>query len=175
MSEPEFLCVRCARHMRTCCQTCEIYVSPGDARRIATYVGNDEFHEFRRPEDAAYLDHDDDPPWRDHVFRRDGSRRVLKRQPSGDCTFLGPQGCILPLEVRPLVCRLYPYDYDAGGIQDEPARGCPTQLVRPGWDLIQELNMNLQDAQRWHRQLYEEIQLEESVSPGNVTADRHHV
>jgi Fe-S-cluster containining protein len=175
MSEPEFLCARCARHMRTCCQTCEIYVSPGDVKRIGDHVGRTDFHEMRRPEDDVYLDHDDDPPWRDHVFRADGTRRVLRRQPSGDCTFLGSQGCTLPLEVRPLVCRLFPYDYDAGGIRQDLAGGCPTHLVRPDWDLIRELDMRPDDAHRWHRQLYEEIQLEQPVSADNASADRHHV
>ena len=34
-------------------------------------------------------DQDDDPTWQRHVFRADGSRRILKRRANGDCTFLG--------------------------------------------------------------------------------------
>ncbi len=49
MSDPEFLCVRCARHMKTCCQTCEIYVSPGDVERISAHTGRRDFYEFRAP------------------------------------------------------------------------------------------------------------------------------
>ena len=54
---------------------------------------------------------------------------MLKRQPDGDCTFLGEQGCVLPLETRPLICRLYPYDYSEQGIRDELAAGCPLELA----------------------------------------------
>ena len=81
----------------------------------------------------------------------------------GDCTFLGPQGCTLPLEVRPLVCRLYPYDYSQRGIRDELAPGCPLKLLRPGQGLIDEFDMNLDEARRWHQQLYEEIRLEKTA------------
>jgi Fe-S-cluster containining protein len=161
MSDHEFLCVRCARHMKTCCQTREIYATPGDVERIAAHTQQDDFYHYQVPDDPDYLDHDDDPSWRDHVFRDDNSRRVLKRQPNGDCTFLGPQGCVLPLEVRPLVCRLYPYDYTEDGIRDELSQGCPLELVPPGQSLLVALDMKLADAQRWHRQLYEEILLED--------------
>jgi Fe-S-cluster containining protein len=156
----DFLCVRCARLMKTCCQTCEIYTTRGDVARIAQHTGLADFTEFRAPEKAVYADQDDDPIWRDNVFQADGTRRVLKRQAGGDCTFLGPAGCTLPLEVRPLVCRIYPYDYDAEGIADELAPGCPLELLAPGRGLIDELGMNRADAERWHRQLYEELQLE---------------
>ncbi len=161
MSQSEFLCVRCARQRKTCCQICEIYATPGDVERIATYIQEGDFVEFRAPADPSYLDQDDDPLWRDRVFRRDATRRVLKRQPSGDCTFLGAVGCRLPLEVRPLVCRLYPYDYTADGIQPELSPGCPVELLTPGQGLIEALEMRQEDAQRWQQQLYQEIELEE--------------
>ena len=37
-----------------------------------------------------------------------GRRLRLLLSESGDCCFLGPQGCRLSLEARPLYCRLYP-------------------------------------------------------------------
>jgi hypothetical protein len=63
---------------------------------------------------------------------------------------------------RPLVCRLFPFDYDEQGIRDALADGCPLHLIRPGWTLLTELDMKRDDAERWHKQLYHEIQLEES-------------
>ena len=75
--------------MKTCCQTSEVYATPGDVRRIARVHRSDEFTEFRPPDDPVYLEQDDDPVWRENVFRADGTRRVLKRQANGDCTFLG--------------------------------------------------------------------------------------
>ncbi len=159
-AEEEFLCIRCARHTQTCCQRSEIYATPGDVQRIGHHTGHADFFEFRAPNNPEYLDQDDDPMWREQVFRPDNTRRVLKREPNGDCTFLGTHGCSLPLEVRPLVCRLYPYDYTAAGLTAELSEGCPLELLRPGLGLIDALEMKPADAQRWHRQLYVEIQME---------------
>lgn len=170
MSAEEFLCVRCARSQRTCCQTREIYATPGDAQRIAAHIGRSDFYTYRVPDDPSYQDQDDDPTWRDCVFRPDGSRRVLHRQENGDCTFLGPQGCVLPLEVRPLVCRLYPFDYDESGIKSELAEGCPMHLLRPGLGLLDELQMDIEPAKRWHVQLYQEIRQEPHVADGAADA-----
>ncbi|MBW3542983.1 MAG: YkgJ family cysteine cluster protein [Planctomycetes bacterium] len=146
--------------MRTCCQTSEVYVTPGDVERIARHAGRDDFHEFRPPVRAEYAPDDFDLPWRERVFRSDGTRRVLKRRPEGDCTFLGPAGCTLPLDVRPLACRIYPFDYSAEGLKQELAPGCPLELLRNGQSLLGALEMNADDARRWHRQLYDEIALE---------------
>ncbi len=165
MSNEEFLCARCARHQKTCCQTPEVYVTLGDVERIAGHLGRDDFWHFKVATDPAYLDQGDDPVWQENVIREDNSRRVLKRLPDGDCTLLGPQGCTLPLEVRPLICRLYPYDYDASGIRDDLAPGCPLELLRPGQGLIETLGMKLEVARRWHKQLYEEILLNEDSQP----------
>jgi len=160
MPDEEFLCVRCARRRKTCCQISEVYATPGDVRRIAEFTGLGDFTEFRVPENPSYGDQDDDPAWQEHIFRQDQSRRVLKRQPDGDCTFLGEQGCTLPYETRPLVCRLYPFEYSEQGISEELADGCPLELLQPGQGLIEALDMNLDNARRWHRMLYEEILLE---------------
>ncbi len=160
MSDQEFLCVRCARQMKTCCQRSEIYTTPRDVERISAYTGRSDFGEFRVADNPEYADQDDDPVWRDHVFKSDGSRRVLKRHANGDCTFLGDAGCRLPLDVRPLVCRLYPFDYTAEGIQDDLSEGCPLELLAPGQGLIEALEMKLEDARVWHRMLYDEVLLE---------------
>ncbi|MEO8497260.1 MAG: YkgJ family cysteine cluster protein [Planctomycetota bacterium] len=160
MSSEEFLCARCARHQKTCCQLTDIIVTPADVERIASHTGQRDFTEHRLPANAAYADQDDDPAWLEHVFLEDGTRRVLKQLPDGDCTFLGSQGCVLPLEVRPLICRLYPFDYNEQGIYPQLASGCPLELVKPGMELLDELDIQVADARRWHAQLYEEIRLE---------------
>ncbi|MEX2173135.1 MAG: YkgJ family cysteine cluster protein [Pirellulaceae bacterium] len=172
MPTADFLCIRCARHMKTCCQTTEIFVTRGDVARIAEHSGQGDFFEFRRPVNPDYADQDDDPAWRDNVFQADGSRRVLKKQAAGDCTFLGSAGCTLPLETRPLICRIYPYDYDAAGIQHDLAPGCPLELLRPGLTLIDELAMNRADAERWHQQLYAELCTENIAGDSRAIDDR---
>jgi Fe-S-cluster containining protein len=86
---------------------------------------------------------------------------VLKQQPNGDCVFLGGRGCTLSLEARPLVCRLYPYDFTEQRILAEPARGCPVELLLPNQRLFEVLELNQRDAVRWHQQLYQEIRMEQ--------------
>ncbi len=160
VANQEFLCARCAWHTKTCCQNSDIYTTPKDVERIADFTGQRDFTEYRTPVHPVYLDHDDDPAWRDNVFREDHTRRVLKQQPNGDCTFLGEHGCVMPLEVRPLICRLYPFDYTEQGILEEFARGCPLELLTPGKGLLEELDLHIDDARHWHAQLYAEIRLE---------------
>lgn len=148
--------------MQTCCQTSEVYATPGDVERIEAHTGRRDFTEFRAPDDPVYLMQDDDPEWLNHVFQLDGTRRVLKREANGDCTFLGSAGCVLPLETRPIICRLYPFDYTAEGLRDELARGCPTELLAEGQALLEALDISRVDALRWHAQLYREIKAEKS-------------
>lgn len=167
LDETEFLCARCARHQPTCCQTSEVYVTPGDAERIAEVTGDESFYEFRLPDDPIYAAENGDPLWIATIFRADGTRRILRRKPGGDCTFLGEQGCRLALETRPLLCRLYPFDFTADGILPDLARGCPTELLPPEQSLLEALQIERADAERWHRQLYQEIQREPQA--GSVT------
>ncbi|MGQ9604699.1 MAG: YkgJ family cysteine cluster protein [Thermogutta sp.] len=160
MNREEPLCVRCARTQRTCCQISEIYITPGDLERIAAYTGESDFFEYRRPANPEYLDQSDDPLWAACVFRPDGTRRVLRRSESEGCLFLGPGGCRLPLEVRPLVCRLYPFDYTEQGLQSVNGTMCPIQLLAPGVTLLQSLGMDAEMAEEWRSQLYAEIRQE---------------
>jgi Fe-S-cluster containining protein len=151
------LCARCAAQGKTCCQGREIYLTPGDVRRIAAFTGENQFLEWHQTADPSYLDQDDDPIWRQHVFRSDGSRRILRRAPNGDCLFLGPQGCRLPLAVRPLLCRLHPLTYTADNIDAEADPACPRHLLVSGETVLSATGTPMAQARRWHQQLYEEI------------------
>ena len=153
----DFLCARCARRQQTCCQRTDIVLTTGDVGRIAAHVGHSNFIDYRPPGNADYADQDDDPLWRDATFRADGTRRVVRWQASGDCTFLGTSGCKLPGDVRPLICRLFPFEYDEQSVFPDPASGCPTHLLAPGVALFDAIGMNRTDAERWHAQLYAEL------------------
>lgn len=155
----ELICIRCARERKTCCQTSEVFVTKGDVRRIEAHSGRTDFHHFQYPEDPVYLDQSDDPTWERHVFREDGTRRILRRRPDGDCTFLGEAGCALPEDVRPLVCRLYPYLYNDQGL-DGVSTGCPSHLLRRDQTILDALDISLARAQAWHRELYTELRQE---------------
>jgi Fe-S-cluster containining protein len=149
-------CVKCAQITKTCCQRCEVLVTAGDKQRIADYTGRTDFWEYRAPTDPVYLEQDDDPNWLKWAFRPDGTRPILKRRTAGDCTFLTPRGCSLPMEVRPLVCRIYPYTYTERGI-DGVSDGCPDEVVPPGSTILKVLDMRRTDAERWHTRLYTEL------------------
>lgn len=156
------LCGICARIGKTCCQGRDIYVTSGDVARIADYLGDQDFFEFRKVSDAAYFENQDDPIWMEHVFRADASRRVLKIALSGDCRFLTTTGCVLPVEVRPLVCRIHPLEYHAGGFHPWFEDGCPVHLLPSGETLSQNLGITEAEAALWHRMLYSEILLEKA-------------
>ena len=151
------LCARCARQGKTCCQGREIYLTPRDRERIRAFTGELDFVEWAPSADPSYLDQDDDPLWQRHVFDGDGRRRILKRRPDGDCLLLSPQGCRLPMEVRPLLCRLHPLTYTADHLDPEADEGCPRHLLYADESVFGAIHMTMDLARQWHRQLYEEI------------------
>jgi len=149
---------------KTCCQRSDIYVTSNDVIRIREYTDKSGFYEYRKPADHSYLEQDGDPLWRECVFKPDGTRRVLKLDPFGNCCFLGQSGCTLPLEVRPLICRLHPHAYNENCIFSELAEGCPVYLLNKGETLEQTVSgFCTEDAYKWHNMLYAEIRLEKDV------------
>ncbi len=166
------LCEKCAKIKKTCCQTADIYITKGDIERIKKFTGISDFFEFRNVNSPDYLDQDDDPIWYLCVFTKDQTRRVLKKK-NDECMFLSKTGCILPIDVRPLVCRLYPYNYDESGITEidnDPSR-CPVELLPKGEDLIKNLGMSPELANKWHDMLYSEIRMEPNNIVVGITYD----
>ncbi|MCC6785472.1 MAG: YkgJ family cysteine cluster protein [Planctomycetes bacterium] len=158
-------CARCATVQRTCCQRAEILVTDGDIARIRAATSRDDFVELRRPADPAYLEPDpDDPEWHGLTVREGGVRRMLVRRPDGDCGFLGARGCVLDEETRPVVCRLYPYTYDAQRVHDEEPEYCPTSMLLPaGGRMTELLEMSRAKAERWRAQLYAELRADRAA------------
>jgi hypothetical protein len=109
------------------------------------------------------LQDENDPDWLYYVFRPDGSRLVLKSTPEGNCTFLAENGCRLPMNIRPIVCRLHPFEYHAGGFLNYFAPGCPVDILEPGRSLAVCFDMDPAAASCWHKMLYEEIVLEKEL------------
>lgn len=151
-------CRTCAGQGQTCCQGHDIYVTPGDCQRIRHYLGVRNFFEYRPCSLQAYADQDDDPVWRQYVFRHDGCRRVLMTRVGGDCLFLENSGCLLPLTVRPLVCRLFPHMYSAKGVTGGWDQDCPIGRTHAEKLIDQGIaGITWQEAVKWHRMLYAEI------------------
>lgn len=155
-------CARCARMQRTCCQRAEIVLTSGDIRRVGDHTSRTDFWSVRAPEDPAYLGHDpDDPNWLAYTTDENSRRRMLNRSPEGDCTFLGPEGCVLPTDVRPIVCRLYPFAYNERGLVGIDDAYCPTAALlpreQPGVTMLTVLGMNPEQGERWRADLYAEL------------------
>lgn len=162
----EHPCATCAGLQKTCCQRAEIVITEGDRARIARFTGRTGFATRLAPERAAYAEADpDDPNWQRWTIAEDGTRAVLRRRPAGDCSFLGAAGCTLPEDVRPLVCRLYPWSYTERGLQGLDDEYCPKQALlprdQPGATMLTVLGMDPVVGERWRRMLYEELRTRE--------------
>lgn len=152
------LCRECAGAGQTCCQGHDIYITRGDCLRIYNFLRHKDFYEYRASSDPAYADQNDDPIWQQYVFRSDGRRRVLKHKQNNDCALLTPAGCALPIEVRPLVCRLFPHVYSAVGISDGWDPACRAALTTIG-DVMENGIAGIRgvEADQWHQLLYNEV------------------
>ncbi len=155
------ICSQCSALGPTCCcKERDILVTVGDIERIEHFIGNSDFFEYRIPVDPAYLDQEDDPNWLGYTIRKDGTRRVLKHASRGVCYFLAENGCRLPLDVRPLVCRLYPFSYTERGIAGILSE-CPEYLLPSEETILDALHMSYDEALPWWDSLYTELRREE--------------
>lgn len=157
MADELSLCARCAASGRTCCQDTQIFLSRGDVRRVSAETPGEEFWEHAAPADENYEpDFTFDAVW-GRIFGPDGRRRVLRHRNGGDCWFLTATGCRLSLEARPLVCRLYPFDYNETSIKGVYGHICPEPEQSNTPMLLALLAMNRCEAENWRRMLYAEI------------------
>ena len=160
------ICAECARIQETCCQRAATVVAltRGDIERISRFSGQDCFFELKAVE--GDLKHiyanpancsDDDRIYVANLFDREGRRNVLKKKANGECRFLTGDGCQLPPDVRPIVCRLYPYEWnDRREVWLEPDY-CPRMLFKDDEDLIAKIGLRAEAAQHLVALLYREI------------------
>lgn len=158
MDNPQTLCARCAGEGRTCCQGTAIFLTGGDVERIGA-VCSDDFWEMRKIDSSEYegfLQYD--AVW-GRIFAK-GEVRIIRHRDGGDCMFLGVDGCVLELGERPLVCRLYPYDYNETTLKGVHGHLCPLPEGGNGALLLALLGMNREEGEGWRGLLYEEISRE---------------
>lgn len=150
------ICVRCAAAGNACCRRARVFVTTGDIERIAARVGAGDFVEYVRLDRESWRG-GTDGAW-ERIFDSAGRTRVLKRgETAGGCVFLAPGGCRLAMDVRPLVCRLYPYEYDAGTLKGVTPLLCPPEDQANHPLLLAQLGMNRDAAEIWREMLYREI------------------
>ena len=148
------ICWSCASSGGSCCVNMQIYLTTGDIGRISQALGHRCFFRYEGP--WSWCESDGlDAEWKEHVLGS-SRRRVLKRGRDGSCHLLGDEGCVLDLETRPLVCRLYPYDYMPEGIQGLHP-GCPASKEPHPEKALDEMGMRSDRVGAWHRTLYAEL------------------
>jgi len=115
-------CARCAKLGPTCCQC-----RPGE-EELAALVSESERNHMAAIAPWTIGEHfvvqvPNSPPFIDHMIRLfpDRAEEVYQMLPAegwhyrlhidkiGQCSLLGPRGCLLPREARPLFCRIYPF------------------------------------------------------------------
>lgn len=85
-----------------------------------------------------------------------GGRRLrLRVLDTGHCCFLGEQGCVLPLEARPLYCRLYPFWFTSDGRL--MVLGSKTCLAQEGASSWQEVLKRLGENESRLRMLFDRL------------------
>jgi len=152
-------CIVCARKGQTCCQNVDIYLSIGDVERIRRVRPNEDFYHWA-PLTDEYADGGGDPTWNPLILNADGQRRILRRK-GDNCYFLTETGCSLPPDVRPLLCRIYPYDFREQGLCGICA-SCPVAAEQDWRQALEASEMHQANAQRWVAQLYDEIRSEKA-------------
>ncbi|UCG39108.1 MAG: YkgJ family cysteine cluster protein [bacterium] len=149
------ICAGCARAGKSCCVNRQIYLTPGDVERITRATGAGAFVTEEAPWPQYREDGGDDPVWSINVLNGE-RRRTLARRQDGSCVFLGDRGCLLDLQVRPLLCRLHPYEYAECGLEGLDAT-CPVAVCGDPAGVLREMGMAPEAVSAWHRTLYEEI------------------
>lgn len=160
------ICFHCCQKGTSCCEGTQICLTTGDVLRIAQFLDTSNFFTIEIP-DLAYTDPGDDPGWITLTVRPDGCRRVLKRTAEKNCTMLAEKGCLLPMTIRPLICRLHPYTYTESDISGvDPS--CPISREGNRPVLLEQLGMAIGQARKWHRQLYCELNADKTAISGEV-------
>ncbi len=150
-------CAICYSDGKECCRFREVVVTDGDIERIQNHSSKTDFYENRVPKEARHLEVDDeDPNWVLYTVNEDKTRRILKNRPDGNCILLGEDGCTLPLDVRPLICRLHPYYFSENEMLciDED---CPIAFFEKPANILERMGMGYEKAEEWRKQLYKEL------------------
>jgi len=161
-------CVECAHKGQSCCRNVHIYLTRGDIERISGLCPSETFCEMA-PLTPDYEDAGGDPDWNPAILNADGTRRVMRQQPDGGCHFLTPTGCRLPSDVRPLLCRIYPYEFRSWQLTGI-SPSCPVASESDWLRILEDSEMKQANARAWVAQLAEEIFAEKHDTPSKGAA-----
>ncbi|MBS2031566.1 MAG: hypothetical protein JST54_26945 [Deltaproteobacteria bacterium] len=165
MSTPGHICAACPKAIsKTCCQ-------PGEPHGLATLTGGDiaRIREATRKPARHFVDEEAFGPLEAHGHAQlrpananaivRGVRRHLRAW-DGACVFHSAEsGCSLSADVRPLACRLYPFEVDAHGqVRLVIAGRCHAEeaLASPK-EVLAALGLDEASVRALHDQLCEEL------------------
>lgn len=115
----DYICLKCSRVNPTCCvltpgqEKSFFPLSVPETKAISAYCQTDDFfvRQINDPDFIARLTRIIPRP-RKLIYKGfpfDHSHSRLKTDHTGQCVLLTSWGCLLPPEIRPVYCRLYPF------------------------------------------------------------------
>lgn len=155
------VCARCARHCATCCSLArgsEEFCFPLSAteRQAMEQAGAEARHFQAQENTSGFLDNLCRLfPGEEEVVRAlfpaggGHDRLAVADNASGSvsCRLLGPQGCMLPRQARPLYCRLFPFWVRSGSVLYFDFPDCQAVRERRGpGQMYQALGMDEGEA-----------------------------
>lgn len=114
-----YICLKCSRVNPTCCVLAPgrkqsfFPLSDPEIKIISAYLETDDFF-VRQANDQDFIARLTRiiPRPRKLIYKSfplDNAHSRLKTDHKGQCVLLTSQGCLLPAEIRPVYCRLYPF------------------------------------------------------------------
>lgn len=159
-------CAQCARIQKTCCEREATWVAltERDITRISRFSGREDFFAWEPVEEELkdvyanpFCYEEDDHIYVKYLFNDQGCRPVLKKNSDHSCCLATPTGCSLPHDLRPLLCRIYPYDWNDRLEIWVDGGYCPERLFRNEEDMIKKIGLSREDALELIKQFYAEI------------------
>ncbi|WP_094605228.1 hypothetical protein SPSIL_033010 [Sporomusa silvacetica DSM 10669] len=159
-------CAQCARLQKTCCEreATKIALTGGDIARISQFAGQEDFYELKPVEEelkdvyanpACYTE--DDYIYVTYLFDDQGRRNILRKNPDQTCCFVTLTGCSLPHDIRPLLCRIYPYDWNDRLEIWIDGSYCPASLFKDEEDMVKKVGLSAAEALELIKLFYAEI------------------
>lgn len=149
------ICAICAQNGPTCCQlgqeqTGILFPISAVEKDIISDSGRWKSGNFidRAPNSSRFISHlkylfPNDQKKIRNIFPQHGHHECLLTDKKGHCIFLGPTGCLLPNEARPLYCRLFPFWVIDGRVAHFHFDLCQAQKGdKPVKDIIMSLKAN---------------------------------
>jgi Fe-S-cluster containining protein len=148
--------------VQTCCEVDDRHglasLTPLDISRIqaATHLSESRFVDYEVFDPIAQLEYEALRP-ANRATIRDG-RRAHLRAVDARCVFSDPShGCTLSTSVRPLLCRLYPFEVDSGGaVRLNPVGAC-LAADSPDGHPLDDLATSVPRIRQLHQRLLAEL------------------